>query len=84
MRAIVMEGLGKIEHHVGHARFELVHDGGHVVENRECFDAVAQSLEAFEHTGFGRLILLLERLGGKRLIRIRGMTHVEQDQNLHP
>ena len=47
------------------------------------FDVVAQALEAFEHAGFGGLVLFLERLGGKFLTGIDGVREIEEGEDLH-
>jgi hypothetical protein len=80
---IVIEGFGKVEDHVRAKRRELVHDPRHVVEHRQGFHFVAETPQGFEHIGFRRFVLLLERLRRKGFVRVCRTRYIEQHQDLH-
>ena len=83
MRPVVMEGFGQVEDDIRSAGLELLDDRGDVVENRQRFDLMAQTLETVEHARFGGLLLFPQGLGSKLFFRIGSLCEIEQNQNLH-
>ena len=83
VRAVMIERLRKVEHHVRRVGLQFVHNRGDVIENCQRVHIVAQAFEAAENVGLGRLILVLERAHGKDFIGFCRPRDIEQDKNFH-
>ncbi len=77
VRAIAVEGLGEIEHHLRRETLQLFHNARHVVEHRQHLHFVPQALQASQYIGFGGLAFFFLQLLGREAFGRGAVSHVE-------